>query len=263
MNTWFTSDHHFGHGRIIGYCNRPWWRVAQPHLKDLDPAGHLAKVARRAGMKRDDRYGFYGEIDFDAAVKDVWAVPDVDAMEEALVLAWNGTEARPRVRPGDVVHHLGDFAWWHLPIEEVMRIKARLNGTIHLVRGNHDRDPETKELTAAVRMHFGSDVPHARKLVIEGVPILMYHYGPRSWNSQQPRSGLARAHLRRIQGAEGHMVPPRLWLHGHSHASKGVVVTQDAHLLDRELPAVDMSVEGWGYAPASLDEILARVEAER
>ena len=24
MRTWFTSDHHFGHHKIIGYCNRPF-----------------------------------------------------------------------------------------------------------------------------------------------------------------------------------------------------------------------------------------------
>jgi len=50
-----------------------------------------------------------------------------------------------------------------------------------------------------------------------------------------------------------------LLLHGHSHCAKGVVVRK----VGAEVPAVDMGVEGWDYAPASLDEILARVKRVR
>jgi calcineurin-like phosphoesterase family protein len=33
MNTWFTSDHHFGHARIIEYCERPFGDVNEMNVK--------------------------------------------------------------------------------------------------------------------------------------------------------------------------------------------------------------------------------------
>ena len=53
METWFTSDHHFGHANIIRFCNRPFW--SEVHLHPADP--------------------------------------DVEAMNEALITYWNETVA--------------------------------------------------------------------------------------------------------------------------------------------------------------------------
>lgn len=37
METWFTSDHHFGHANIIKFCDRPWWRGhLHPPTPDVD-----------------------------------------------------------------------------------------------------------------------------------------------------------------------------------------------------------------------------------
>jgi calcineurin-like phosphoesterase family protein len=231
---WFTSDTHFGHGRIVAYCGRPWWREATE--EDLSNA-HLSKVAR---PKWDSPIRVLGK----AAS---WEVPDVAAMDEALVAGWNA-----RVRRGDVVFHLGDFAWWRLPADEVARIRARLAGTIVIVYGNHDQDRRTGEVSAGLRATGFTvaenpgdprvEYNHA-VVAIDGVRIFLCHYGPHAWgNRRRPDC------LRDVD----------LYLHGHSHAHGGRVV----RTVDRgdgvEIPAVDVSVEGWDYAPVSLREILEK-----
>jgi calcineurin-like phosphoesterase family protein len=219
MNTFFTSDTHFGHGRIIGYCDRPWWRAARP--SDLDLDSHLRKVARRGR-------GAGG-----------WDVPDVARMEEELVRRWNVI-----VAPEDVVYHLGDFAWWHLPTEEVLRIRARLNGRINITLGNHDAD-KSGQPTDAVFALFGAPYEVPITTYYEhrsGRRLLLSHHGPHHRESAKYLHN----------GVD-------LWLHGHSHAAGGRLVRTATRPDGLEIPAVDLSVEGWAYAPVSLDEILKRV----
>lgn len=54
MTTWFTSDTHFGHARIIEYCNRPFYSVAEMNaaivasfaeIQPGDTLYHLGDVA--------------------------------------------------------------------------------------------------------------------------------------------------------------------------------------------------------------------------
>lgn len=58
---------------------------------------------------------------------------NAEDMNQALVEAWNQT-----VRPGDIVWHLGDV---YFGGQERHEILWQLNGTKHLVLGNHDRYP--------------------------------------------------------------------------------------------------------------------------
>lgn len=57
---------------------------------------------------------------------------DVEEMNEALIANWNRVVAK-----GDTVYHLGDL--FLLPPVEATKRMARLNGSICLIRGNHDR----------------------------------------------------------------------------------------------------------------------------
>lgn len=70
---------------------------------------------------------------------DRWANPD--EMQDGLIYNWNSV-----VRPGDHVYHLGDFAWSRGWAEDAFR---RLNGHIHLIRGNHDEPAFIKNLAFA------------------------------------------------------------------------------------------------------------------
>ncbi len=76
---YITSDHHFFHGNIIKYCNRP--------------------------------FKSYQE------------------MNDFMIETWNAT-----VKKEDIVIHLGDFAFRN----KANLIRHLLNGTIILIRGNHD-----------------------------------------------------------------------------------------------------------------------------
>lgn len=58
--------------------------------------------------------------------------PDIPTMNETLIQNWNET-----VPPDGVVIHLGDLAT-HLPREVMTGLVLSLNGTILLVKGNHD-----------------------------------------------------------------------------------------------------------------------------
>jgi len=55
----------------------------------------------------------------------------VEKMNEILIKNWNA-----KVRKEDIVIHLGDFALGNE--EEIRNIKNELNGTIILLKGNHD-----------------------------------------------------------------------------------------------------------------------------
>jgi calcineurin-like phosphoesterase family protein len=59
----------------------------------------------------------------------------VVAMSEAMIAAWNSV-----VSTSDVVLHLGDFAMGKKGDHPAIR--ARLNGSVILIKGNHDSKPE-------------------------------------------------------------------------------------------------------------------------
>ena len=107
----FTSDTHFGHERIIQYCNRPFKDAAE--------------------------------------------------MNEALIRNWNAV-----VPPDGTVFHLGDFAMG-MDQDRTVGILSRLNGTIYLVAGNHDRH----SLPPAVQDMFKdkSDILPTPEIIIEEV----------------------------------------------------------------------------------------------
>jgi calcineurin-like phosphoesterase family protein len=133
-------------------------------------------------------------------------------MDEALVARWNA-----RVQPEDTVYHLGDFCFRNERGADTYR--RLLNGSIHLITGNHDRETlaHHAELFASVR-----DIP---EIDAGGHRIVLCHYPMREWN-------------RAWQGA---------WhLFGHVHGR----LNHEPHGF-----SLDVGVDSHDFRPWSLDEI--------
>lgn len=137
----------------------------------------------------------------------------VDEMDEALVQRWNA-----RVKKGDTVWHLGDFTMKNAGVAEYFA--NRLNGTIHLIWGNHDR-PAVRTMTRWASSQYAIEISHM------GYKIVLCHYAMKTWN---------RAH----HGS--------LMLYGHSHAN-----------LPGNRQSLDVGVDAWDWHPVTLLEILAQM----
>lgn len=87
---------------------------------------------------------------------------DINYMNRELIRRWN-----ERVAPRDIVYHLGDFAMGQRHL--LAPTRAKLNGYIILVKGNHDRsDTAMKEA--------GFDEVHKELfLTLDGIRLYLHH----------------------------------------------------------------------------------------
>ena len=96
----------------------------------------------------------------------------IDDMNEGLITAWNN-----KVPPTGTVYLLGDFAFCSLT--KMGEIADRLNGTIHIVRGNHDADfPKDK---------FAS-ISNYKEITVGNRHIILCHYPFLVWNRSHRES---------------------------------------------------------------------------
>lgn len=162
----------------------------------------------------DTHYNHANVIDFSER-----PFTDLQDMTDRLVANWN-----ERIENGDVVYHLGDFAFsWgpkHGPL--INDILERLNGQKFLIVGNHDR----KEVTSNPNW-VGVHRMHEIKVDRGGEHkqrIVLCHYPIRSWNQIH-------------RGA---------WmLHGHCHGN----------LPDKGGKILDVGVDCFNYTPVHIDRI--------
>lgn len=138
---------------------------------------------------------------------------DVQEMDEALIANWNS-----RVSKGDLVYHLGDFALVK-DVSLVEKLVRRLNGQIHLILGNHDRQ-QVRNAKGFVEMTT------YREIKVSGKKIVLFHFPILSWNKKWRGS---------------------IHLHGHSHG---------AAKRDLSVRRLDVGVDAHGYRPISLEEVL-------
>ena len=88
----------------------------------------------------------------------------IDEMNETLIANWNGV-----VKPEDTVYVLGDFAMG--PAADVRGLVSRLNGTIKLVRGNHDTPAKLK-----IYQEMGIEIKDIEYLTYKGRFFILCHF---------------------------------------------------------------------------------------
>ena len=141
---------------------------------------------------------------------------NIQVMDADMIRQWNA-----RVGRNDTVWHLGDFTL--LDADYADFILRQLNGNIHLIWGNHDRN-------SVRRLDRWVSSDYAREISLDGYRITLCHYAMRVWN----------------QCGRG-----ALMLHGHSHGN-----------LPANSQSLDVGVDAWGFQPVTLQEILTRLQEQ-
>lgn len=163
----------------------------------------------------------------------------VEEMNEALVTNWNLIVAR-----NDIVFHLGDFIMG--TFMENVAIIERLNGSIHLFPGNHDR------MSSVYHAKEHKKAAWTDEYVSRGVAI---HpevlYGWPSWDinvSHYPYTGDSQDQDRY---AEMRPEDNGNWLlHGHVH---------DSWKVNGRM--INVGVDVWDYSPVHMDQIKEIIDA--
>lgn len=138
---------------------------------------------------------------------------DLPHMHEVMIERWNSV-----VKPNDTVYHLGDI--FLCSQQEALRIRARLNGNILLILGNHDK------VANSLPQSFGwiKDLYYLRH---ENRRVVLCHYAMRTWRGSQRGS----------------------WhLHGHSHGALKPIGY-----------SADVGVDVWDYRPVSFARVEAEM----
>ncbi len=163
-------------------------------------------------------------------------------MNESLIANYNQL-----VKPEDTVYHLGDFSMAFRPVETYVH---RLNGTKHLIAGNHDfcsylhkksrtSDGHVMWTNKYIECGFTS-VSTEGLITIAGQEVLMHHM---PYNGDHGVNDRYTEHRPKDEG--------KWLLHGHLH---GKYKTKD-HM-------IDVGVDVWDFKPVSIDTIASIILKE-
>ena len=152
---------------------------------------------------------------------------DIDEMNKVLIDNWNKV-----VSEGDIVFHLGDFAFGGFPLWE--SIRSRLNGSIYLIRGNHDFKQNLQNKERLERMF--EKVVSQMQISVESQTIILNHYPFLCYNGSYDNS---------------------VWnLHGHVHSGLKCSGKDIERLIYRFPGQYDVGVDNNNYYPISWKQIL-------
>lgn len=151
---------------------------------------------------------------------------DINEMDEVLINNWNKV-----VEKDSIVFYLGDLSM-RSKIEKTKWFVEQLNGKIHFILGNHDKEKEIRKLN---RFESISDYIHLEVKDDENPrkyqEIMMMHYPILQWN---------KSHYGAIH------------LHGHSHMSLMKNPEFDWYYKRKVL---DIGCNGHNYTPLSYQQI--------
>lgn len=144
MNTWFTSDTHFGHANIIKYCSRPFIQDGDLNYRDDWRTTQIANAR-------------------------------ANEMDEVLIKNWNS-----KIGLKDTVYHLGDFAFCEAWL--ISKYLDRLHfKNMYFLWGNHDRSMETYFKKGKYGPAF-KIIGDLAEIKVNGQNIVLCHYAMRVWN---------------------------------------------------------------------------------
>lgn len=134
-----------------------------------------------------------------------------ERMDQLIIDGWN-----LRVKSGDIVWHLGDFALG-MKFEDMRSLFRKLNGDKHLVKGNHCQNNKVHRLGWA-------SIHDTHMLSTDKGMIWLSHYSHQTW----PQKGHGSFHL-----------------FGHSHGNLTGIGR-----------SMDVGIDCHNYEPISLDYVI-------
>lgn len=156
---------------------------------------------------------------------------DVAEMNKALIDNWNEV-----VSEGDIVFHLGDFAFGGFLLWE--SIRGCLNGSIYLIQGNHDFKQNLQNKERLEKM-FEKVVPQTQ-ISIGGQTMILNHYPFLCYNGSYDNS---------------------VWnLHGHVHSGLKCNGKDIERLIYRFPGQYDVGVDNNNYYPISYNKLKSIIE---
>lgn len=149
--------------------------------------------------------------------------PDIQTMNQTIVDNWNSV-----VKEEDTVYHLGDFSY-KTSVSTIKHILDSLNGTIILIKGNHDG----QTLKANQQVHRFESIHDRLELEYnlgdKAYHFILDHYPMESWKNKE----------------KGY-----IHLHGHVHGRKS------EHIITDMSYRIDVSCEAINYTPISINDII-------
>ena len=166
---------------------------------------------------------FYHDQDFLYAPR---GYKSFEEMNEAIVERWNSV-----VKPGDFVYHLGDV----LMNDYDVNIINRLNGTIFLIRGNHDTDNKLSAIAATGKLANPTFIPTSELIKFGKLSLFACHYPVLTANFDDKHFGK-------------HVIN----MHGHTH--------QTGNWLFADNPFVyHVGLDSHNNTPVSIEEIITDI----
>ena len=156
---------------------------------------------------------------------------NVKEMNDALISNWNKV-----VSPEGIVFLLGDIIWSDSS-HEFNRLMRKLNGTKHIIMGNHDSKKALRNLPENCILH--DDIVH---LWMDGTKIefVLSHYPLYSW-----------------QGIQRGVIN----LHGHIHSGENSHNGFDTAFISNY--HYDIGVDNNDYYPIELDKLIEKINILR